>query len=95
MCPKCQGFGRQLQVKHPHECYGLIRQIEQVVSEGTFASVAGNFKLADVRPGAPWPDDCIHHTFRCTNCSQTFRLAVETYHGSGGTWQPVGENSVT
>jgi hypothetical protein len=27
--------------------------------------------------------------FRCTSCGQLFSLSAETYHGSGGHWQPV------
>jgi len=93
MCPRCQGFGDRVQIEHPYECYDLVRQIEQVVSEGTLAPVAVNCRLADLRAGTPWPQDCIRHTFRCTNCGQMFRLAVETHHGSGGEWQAVTESS--
>jgi hypothetical protein len=33
--------------------------------------------------------DYLEHTFSCINCDQRFRLAVETYHGAGGRWEPV------
>jgi len=86
MCPKCQGFAERVTVRSPHEYYDLVRQIEQVVSDGTLALVAGSCKLAEIRRGTPWPADYIEHTFRCVACEQKFQLAVKTYHGSGGDW---------
>jgi len=35
----------------------------------------------------PWPD-YFEYYFRCVSCGSLFRLVVETYHGTGGKWEP-------
>ena len=40
-----------------------------------------------------WPDIILHH-FRCTSCQLMFRFAVNTYHGSGGEWEPIPDESL-
>ncbi len=35
-----------------------------------------------------WPDIIRHH-FRCTSCQLMFQFVVNTYHGSGGAWEPI------
>jgi len=91
MCPKCQGFSERVRILHPYECYDLVRQLEQVVSEGTLVHVTGNCRLADIHRDAPWPQDHIEHTFRCVACGLLFRFYVDTYHGSGGAWDTFDE----
>jgi hypothetical protein len=89
MCPRCQGFSEREKISHPHELYRLVCQLEAVLAEGTLTFAAGNCKLSDIREGKAWPEDNIEQTFMCVACAQKFRLAVETYHGSGGEWSPV------
>ena len=43
------------------------------------------------KPGYP---DLIHNHFECTSCGLRFDLVVETYHGTGGSWE-IDPGSVT
>lgn len=86
MCLKCEGFAERIELKHPQAIYELVGEIEQVLSEGTLAFAGGNCLLADIRPGHPWPQDYIELAFKCPACEKRFRFSVETYHGSGGSW---------
>jgi hypothetical protein len=45
-------------------------------------------KFAYLQPDGPW-DDFLAYYFACTACGQPYRLSAETYHGSGGSWEPV------
>jgi len=86
MCPKCEGFAARIEIKHPLEIHRLVGEIEQVLAEGTLAFAGGNCSLSDIRPDRPWPQDYIEQAYRCPACEQRFQLSVETYHGSGGSW---------
>ncbi len=33
--------------------------------------------------------DLILYYFRCSDCNLLFKFSVDTYHGSGGSWQPI------
>ena len=39
--------------------------------------------------------DIVHYYFRCSACNLLFELFVDTYHGSGGEWRPVEDESQT
>jgi hypothetical protein len=49
--------------------------------------VQSSCPLTDLLKNQHWPDDVITHIFECSSCGQRFKLAVETYHGSGGAWE--------
>lgn len=89
MCPRCQQFCERIAITRPDEYYALARRLEGAVREGTLLFISGH-KLEDIQEDQPWPDDMTEHVLRCATCGQQFVLAVETYHGSGGTWRAVG-----
>jgi len=43
--------------------------------------------FSDLAKGATWDDYAEYH-FRCLHCHEEFWLHAETYHGSGGCWEP-------
>ena len=93
MCPKCNGFAEIIRIRHPRDYYGLVRQLREIVTEGTFVLEKSTCELSTIQKGETWPDDYIEHHFKCQTCGQRFRLAVETYHGSGGAWEPIDANA--
>ena len=38
--------------------------------------------------------DIIQYYFRCSNCNLLFEFFANTYHGSGGKWQPVDDEDL-
>jgi hypothetical protein len=54
------------------------------INQNSFASVAS---------GAAW-GDIVEYNFYCSNCNERFSLYAETYHGSGGYWEPTKKSSV-
>ena len=91
MCSRCVGFAEKIRIQTPGQYFDLVREVKEVLAQGTLALIDGNVDLAEISPGKGWPDDYIEHTFQCSQCGQRFRLFVETYHGSGGHWQPFEE----
>jgi hypothetical protein len=89
MCSRCIGFGERIRIQTPGQYFDLVQEVKEVLAQGTLALICGNVDLADISPTRGWPDDYIEHTFQCSQCGQRFQLAVETYHGSGGQWQPI------
>jgi hypothetical protein len=39
-----------------------------------------------------WGDSVLYY-FECSTCGQLFELSVEMYHGRGGRWQPISQES--
>ncbi len=87
MCYKCDGFSETIEIKHPYELFNLVEQLKEVINEGTMRILESNCNLDDIRKNSPFPEDVIYHVFQCTDCNLKFSLCVETYHGSGGTWE--------
>ena len=87
MCRKCDGFLERRRVNSPYEYRDLVRQILETIQQGTFRLLSGTCPLEEVLTAKQWPSDVIVHVLACTNCSRRFSLGVETYHGSGGTWE--------
>ncbi|MEO1278242.1 MAG: hypothetical protein AAFV77_04730 [Planctomycetota bacterium] len=44
--------------------------------------------LAGITHQGPWPD-LVYLEFRHSGTGKRYVLSVETYHGSGGTWEEV------
>lgn len=84
MCSRCDGFLERRRINSPHEYRDLVRQILEIVQQGTFRLLSGTCPLGEVLTAKAWPSDHIIHVLACTNCSRRFQLSVETYHGSGG-----------
>lgn len=70
----------------PNDYYEVLEMVHCHLLDGTLILITGTSSLEDIQPGKPWPADYIEHVFGCSGCTRRFRLAVETYHGAGGTW---------
>ena len=81
MCPKCDGFAERFRLYDKDEYLSIVRQLVQVVAEGTLELVRSDCPLEDMLQ-APMPGDTIRHEFRCTRCGTTFQLWRDTYHGA-------------
>jgi hypothetical protein len=80
-CSKCDGFTERLNFSTLREYQDIVRQLIQIVSEGTFLLVHADCPLQDMF-NSPLPGDCITHDFQCTGCGRAFQLFADTYHGN-------------
>lgn len=85
-CSKCGGFQERVVISQPHEYFDLLKQVKELLAERTMIYSTGTCPLDEIQEGKPWPDDFISHVFQCASCGLEFELSVETYHGSGGSW---------
>jgi hypothetical protein len=80
----------ETKISSPAELTALLRNAKRCIANGTLRQVKPNDSpfvnddLGKVPDHGPWPDyveayfeDCFGHRYR---------LAVETYHGTGGSW---------
>jgi hypothetical protein len=93
MCSRCDGFLERRRVNSLYEYRDLVRQILEVVQQGTFRLASGSCPLEDILTCSIWPSDMVTHILECTTCSRRFRLSVETFHGSGGDWEAMVSDS--
>jgi hypothetical protein len=89
MCRRCDGFVERRRVNSPYEYQDLVRQILETIQQGTSQVLSGSCPLEEILISKTWPGDVIVHILGCTTCSRRFRLEIQTYHGSDGTWEVI------
>jgi hypothetical protein len=87
-CSRCDEFSERLNIAGPREYQNIIRQLIEVVNQGTFLLAHASCPLEDML-GTTWPGDIVSHQFQCFACGRVFELSADTYHGHA-TWT-VGE----
>jgi len=80
-CSRCDGLAQRFNIGTPYEYQSLVRQLIEVVNQGTFLLVEASCPLRDVLQPI-WPGDAISHKFKCFACGRTFELFADTYHGN-------------
>jgi hypothetical protein len=83
-CPKCDGFSQRFNILDLGEYQDIVRQLIEVVNQGTFLLVHASCPLQDMLK-TPLPGDVIYHNFQCFACGRSFQLSADTYHG-GASW---------
>ncbi len=93
-CEKCNDLMQTIEVQRPSDLEMVLRVVQANLADGTLVpapssgSMVPPVAIEKLNPAGPWPD-AIESCFRCTQCGQSFRLGVETYHGAGGSWRPL------
>ena len=80
-CPKCDGFTERFNIDGIREYRNIVRQLIEIVDQGTFWLMKASCSLQDVF-NTPMPGDIIMHDFQCSTCGRAFHLAADTYHGN-------------
>jgi hypothetical protein len=80
-CPKCDGFSQGFNIGTLREYQDIVRQLIEIVGQGTFFLVRASCPLQDVF-NTPVPGDTISHDFQCLMCGRTFHLGADAYHGN-------------
>jgi len=88
-CSLCDGFSQRFNILSLREYQNIIRQLIEVVNQGTLLLVNASCPIEDMLLKDPLPGDAIFHNFRCFACGRAFQLFADTYHG-GGSWT-IGE----
>jgi hypothetical protein len=97
-CAKCNDLCVRFAIQQPYELRRAIEIAKQNVEDGTISEIPDANPLSQVSfsalaAGKPW-DDIVAFRFRCNSCAELFSLHAETYHGSGGYWEPENNKSV-
>lgn len=97
-CEKCSDLCVRVSIKRPHELRNAIRIAWQNILDNTLSEIVNptpisSVTFAELAKGDPW-DDLLSYSFQCTTCGERFHLNAETYHGSGGSWEPENKQSI-
>lgn len=78
----------------PVELTALLHELRHAVARGDLEQLrpdpspfATQSAVTDIPEHGPW-DDYIELRFRATGTGEQYKLAVETFHGAGGSWGP-------
>lgn len=97
-CEKCKDLCVRFAIRQPHELRRAIQIVKQNLDDGTITEVSNSDSISQVTfaalaKGEQW-DDIVGYRFLCSSCGALFSLHAETYHGSGGYWEPENRESV-
>jgi hypothetical protein len=92
-CPNCSDLCVRYRIGSASELSKAIKIAIQNVQDGTLREVVSSENgngptFSELAQGAV-SGDVVSFGFKCQTCGQSFRLHAETYHGSGGYWEPV------
>jgi hypothetical protein len=99
-CERCADLCMLHPVQSPEDLRRLIGMAQAHIESGILKEVPhpdvpywDEKEFPDVAAGGPW-NDIVGFRFVCVACGEIFELAAETYHGMGGTWRPIDEDSI-
>lgn len=91
-CDKCKDLCVRYAIRLPSDLRKAITVANQNISDGTLIETTDpsehSVTFAQLAAGQTW-DDIVAYRFECASCGELFSLHTETYHGSGGYWEPV------
>ena len=101
-CKHCKEVCQKFKIALPKDLEKAISVVRDNLADGTIIESSfwpENILKTQTEPFSkvdskgPW-DDILIYYFECPECNQLFKLSAETYHGAGGSWQPIKENSL-
>ena len=97
-CAKCNDLCVRYAIEHPSDLRQAIKIAKQNIEDATISEVhnlnsISQASCSELAAGEAW-DDVLYYRFICTACGEIFLLHAETYHGSGGYWEPENTMSV-
>ena len=92
-CEKCNDLCVRFAIRQPHQLKQAIKIASENVADGTISEIQDPAPIcqatfSELAAGGQW-DDVLAYRFTCNTCGEEFSLHAETYHGSGGYWEPV------
>jgi hypothetical protein len=97
-CERCIDLCIRYAIRHPRELDHAIQIAAQNIADGTISEVVSDPRwnscsFEKLSTGGR-SGDFVEHHFRCLRCGELFWLHAETYHGSGGYWEPEDSASI-
>ena len=90
-CGRCSDLRQEYEIRTPGELRQAIRVARDNLADGALRDMtppaSADVDFAQLCVDGPWPD-FVEHYFECATCGWRFRLAVDTYHGYRGGWEP-------
>ena len=79
-------LAESIEISSPAKLLEVVSSLKDLISRGIIIETSGNCRIADIKPGASWPNDHIEIEFLEKATKYKFKLSCETYHGSGGSF---------
>jgi hypothetical protein len=91
-CAQCNDLCVRFPIRQPNDLRRAIDIAKQNVADGTISelnepSPSSQVSFSALSAGENW-SDVVAYKFKCNSCGELFSLHAETYHGSGGYWEP-------
>lgn len=91
-CAKCDELCVRYKVRLPTDLRKAMSVASDNIKDGTLVDITEpgtqSASFAEMVANDSW-DDIVAWKFKCRQCGEEFSLHAETYHGSGGYWEPV------
>ena len=91
-CEKCNDLCVRQKIRAPNDLRNAMARALGRIHDGTLVDVTEpgtqSASFEAMAADGHW-DDLVAWKFQCVQCGEAFSLQAETYHGSGGCWEPV------
>ena len=87
-CKLCEDLCVRFPIRSPSDLKKAVDIIGQNIGDGTIVELLSSAaRISELFTDSP-REDYLEYHFRCSTCGELFSLHAETYHGSGGYWEP-------
>ncbi len=88
-CLRCRALLDPIEIRTPGGLREVLRKVRKAMDDGVLVVMPGAGDSVFPPPvEGPW-GDIVHCRLCCTACGRGYCLFVETYHGRGGSWEPI------
>ena len=92
-CEKCHDLCVRFAIRQPSQLKEAIKIAGQNLADQTISEIKDPDSIcqatfSELIAGGHW-DDVLSYRFKSNSCGEEFLLHAETYHGSGGYWEPA------
>lgn len=97
-CKICRKLNKRKDIITPKHLKKIFKKIKELIENDVFIEInpdTGNIILKETTIDhikkeiqGSW-GDIIDYYFNCKYCNQKYHLYIDTYHGSGGKWEPI------
>jgi hypothetical protein len=86
----------EVRIETPDDLEAILRMVRAALADGVISQDqhwpegqlhVNQLPIGTLGDNGTWPD-YFEYYFRCMSDGRRYRLSVETYHGSGGSWMP-------
>ena len=88
-CNKCAKLNKKISINSPSALESIIKKVNGYIWNETLNAWVNHTSEHKESVRKVVYSDIVDYEFKCNFCNKKYKLEAETYHGQGGTWEPM------